>query len=88
MLFIKNNIMSFRRILFITLVFLFLIVFDAVAQCPMCRMTVESNFADGGTAGLGLNRGILYLLLAPYFIVGGIVFMWWKNKTEDQPEIA
>ncbi len=88
MLFIKNNIMSFRRIFFLSFLFIAFIVFEAVAQCPMCRMTVESNLADGGTAGLGLNRGILYLLAAPYLVVGGIVFMWWKNKTEDQPEIA
>lgn len=63
-------------------------VFEGLAQCPMCRMTVESNFADGGSAGLGLNKGIVYLLAAPYLIVGGIVFMWWKNKTEDQTEVS
>nr|MBS0038118.1 hypothetical protein [Saprospiraceae bacterium] len=50
------------------------------AQCPMCRMTAESNYADGGSAALGLNKGIVYLFLAPYLIVGGIAYLYWKNN--------
>ena len=33
------------------------------AQCPMCRMSAESNLKAGGTAGKGLNAGILFLLM-------------------------
>ena len=33
------------------------------AQCPMCKMAAESNLKDGGSAGKGLNFGILYMLL-------------------------
>ena len=50
------------------------------AQCPMCKMTVESNMKNGGTMGNGFNAGILYLLLTPYLLVGGIAYVWWKNK--------
>jgi len=55
------------------------------AQCPMCRMSAENNLKDGGTAAKGLNKGILFMLAAPYFIVGGLGFVWWRNrKREDE----
>lgn len=53
------------------------------AQCPMCRMSAESNLQNGGTMGSGLNAGILYMLVAPYLIVGGIAFWWWKNRRKE-----
>ena len=52
-----------------------------LAQCPMCRMTLESNYQNGGTAGAGINGGILYMLVMPYIIVGTIAFVWLKNRT-------
>jgi hypothetical protein len=59
---------------------IFIANFDAVAQCPMCRMSLESNLKNGGTAGQGINAGILFLLATPYLLVGGIAFVWYKNK--------
>lgn len=53
---------------------------DAVAQCPMCKMSAESNLKNGGTAGKGLNTGILYMLALPYTLVGVIGFIWWRNN--------
>jgi hypothetical protein len=53
---------------------------DLAAQCPMCKMSAESNLKGGGSMGRGLNNGILYMLLAPYFIVGGIALWWWRNN--------
>lgn len=54
---------------------------DLQAQCPMCKMTAESNLAAGGTGGKGLNIGILFMLSLPYLIIGSIGFVWWrKNK--------
>ncbi len=50
------------------------------AQCPMCKIAAESNLKNGGTAGKGLNAGILFMLGLPYFIVGGIGYVWWKNR--------
>jgi len=63
---------------------------DAIAQCPMCRMSAESNLKSGGTAGKGLNAGILYMLALPYTLVGVIGFIWWKNNRryrEDEVEV-
>ena len=53
---------------------------DALAQCPMCRMSLESNLKNGGTAGQGMNAGILLLLATPYLLVGSIAFVWYRNK--------
>ena len=53
---------------------------ELLAQCPMCKMAAESNLKNGGTAGKGLNAGILYMLLAPYLLVGGLAFWWFKNR--------
>lgn len=59
---------------------------DLLAQCPMCRMSAESNLANGGTEGKGLNNGILYMLATPYLIVGGIAYVWWRNRRKDSVE--
>ena len=59
------------------------------AQCPMCRMSAENNLKQGGTAGKGLNAGILYMLATPYMLVGLIGFVWWRNHkkiTADSEE--
>ncbi|MDX1408285.1 MAG: hypothetical protein R3330_09130, partial [Saprospiraceae bacterium] len=50
------------------------------AQCPMCRMSAESNLKNGGTAGKGLNKGILYLFVMPYLLVGTFGIIWWRNR--------
>jgi hypothetical protein len=68
-----------------------LVVTDAAyAQCPMCKMSAESNLKNGGTAGRGLNAGILYMLALPYTLVGTIGFIWWRNnrrREEDEVEV-
>jgi hypothetical protein len=46
----------------------------------MCKMAAESNLKNGGSAGKGLNAGILYMLLTPYILVGGLAYWWIKNK--------
>ena len=64
----------------LTFVLILIANMDAVAQCPMCRMSLESNLKNGGTAGQGMNAGILLLLATPYLLVGGIAFVWYRNK--------
>jgi hypothetical protein len=66
----------------------FAVVVSLQAQCPMCRMTAESNLQNGGTSGAGLNAGILYMLLAPYLIVGGIAVWWYRNKKKDSEDLS
>lgn len=60
------------------------------AQCPMCKMSAESNLQNGGTAGKGLNKGILYLFAAPYLMIGSLAFIWYrsnrKSRQQDEEE--
>jgi cbb3-type cytochrome oxidase subunit 3 len=79
----KKNILA-------TALFFFLACFVTVllAQCPMCKMAVESDMKAGGTVGRGLNTGILYMLSAPYLLVGGIAFLWWKNRRDQADDSA
>jgi len=57
---------------------------DLLAQCPMCRIGAETNMARGGTAGAGLNKGILLLLGLPYLLVGTLGYIWWKNRPRHE----
>lgn len=73
--------------LFLIPVLILLVTVAVSAQCPMCRMTAESNMRNGGSSGAGLNAGILYMLVVPYLIVGGVAYWWWKNKKKNEDEI-
>ena len=77
-----------KHLIAITLVLLLLIVsVDLAAQCPMCKIAAESNLENGGTAGKGLNNGILYMLSLPYVLIGVIGFVWYKNRNKEEDNI-
>src|SRR5688572_20003405 len=59
---------------------------DANAQCPMCKMSAESNLKNGGTAGRGLNTGILYMLALPYTLIGTFGYIWWRNNRRKEED--
>lgn len=82
----KNSIAKFLFIFLFVLSVQVLDVNTASAQCPMCKMSAESNLENGGTAGKGLNKGILYLFAAPYLMVGGLAFMWHRANKKKQEE--
>jgi LPXTG-motif cell wall-anchored protein len=79
----QKNVKILRG-LFATLVLMIANAIDALAQCPMCRITLESNLKNGGTAGSGINAGIFMLLGMPYLIVGTIAYVWWKNRKKKE----
>lgn len=63
-----------KAIVFVTMLFIVLFAFDAEAQCAMCKAAAESNLeSDPKSIARGLNKGILFLMAAPYVIVG-IIF--------------
>ncbi|HAT66892.1 MAG TPA: hypothetical protein DCS66_20260 [Flavobacteriaceae bacterium] len=68
------------RFLFI-LFFLFLVL-PAESQCAMCRAVLESE--DGGAAAKGINNGIVYLMLFPYLLVGGVGYVIYKMRQKDK----
>lgn len=76
--------------IFLLAAILVLTQIDAVAQCAMCRTTVESTISNGrSNIATGLNTGILYLLAAPYVIVAAIAFLWFRqSKQEQQARLA
>ena len=57
---------------------------SAMAQCAMCRTTIENNVSAGDTSlASGLNLGIMYLFLAPYLVIGTIAFFWYRNSRKE-----
>jgi hypothetical protein len=74
------NIMKTIKIFFITVSLLIANCSFSMAQCAMCRATVESNLSSGrGEIGLGINGGILILLVMPYLSVAAVFFFWYRN---------
>lgn len=58
--------------------FVFLLVsFISNAQCAMCRAVLESE--EGQSAAEGINNGIVYLMVIPYLLVGGVGFLVYKK---------
>lgn len=52
---------------------------ELLAQCAMCRASVESNLGEtGGGIGAGLNAGILYLMAIPYILFTVIGIFWYR----------
>ncbi len=83
--YICNNM---KKAIFVLLMGLSLVV-GAVetsdAQCAMCRATVENNVSNGvlDEDGMGLNGGILYLLVMPYLLIGTVAFFWYRNSKKN-----
>ncbi len=74
------DILKISLIFLLIMIAVLLIPIDASAQCPMCKAAVESSISNGqSNAGKGLNNGILYLLAAPYLVVGALGFLWYKK---------
>jgi len=75
--------MKFNKYIPFLFALLLVILFttNAEAQCAMCAATAEkSDYAKS------LNQGIEYLLLAPVFILGGVLILWFKNKDKFKSE--
>jgi hypothetical protein len=59
----------------------------SVAQCAMCRGSVESNMSTGrNVIANGLNAGILYLFVFPYLAVMIVGYLWYRNSKKLRAE--
>lgn len=59
----------------------------AMAQCPMCKTAVESSLQSGDNTAVGINKGILYLLVMPYLFYAVIFLAWyWSNRKKVAAE--
>lgn len=58
----------------------------AMAQCAMCRATLENNVSNGNIGiAAGINFGIMYLFFAPYLAVAVIGYLWYRtSKTNER----
>ena len=68
----------------ILLFFALLFTVSTQAQCAVCTKTALQM---GEKPAQGLNTAILYLMMAPFVIVGIIGYRWWKgNKKYEGQE--
>jgi len=62
---------------------------NSMAQCAMCRSTLENNFSNGNPGiGAGINTGILYLLVLPYLAVIVLGYFWFKSSRNAQHQLS
>jgi hypothetical protein len=73
------NFAAMKKWVFIALIFacIFFCTAETKAQCSVCTKTALQM---GEKPARGLNQGILYLMAAPFAIVGFIGYRWWKNN--------
>jgi hypothetical protein len=50
---------------------------QAVAQCAMCTINAEQGVKNGNTQAKGLNTGVIYLMVIPYLLIGGLGALWY-----------
>lgn len=71
------------KTLYILLLFLIFTI-SVDAQCAMCRAVLESE--EGQTTAKGINNGIMYLMVLPYILVGGVGYLIYRNKKKSRKE--
>lgn len=72
------------RIIYFVIFLLGSAVTEAVAQCAMCRATLENNVSNGKVGiAAGINFGILYLFVAPYIAICVISFLWYRTSKRN-----
>lgn len=49
---------------------------SGTAQCAMCRAVLESEV--GQETAKGVNNGIVYLMIIPYILIGGLAFFLYR----------
>lgn len=77
--------MNFKSI-FLFLLIVLIPVF-AEAQCAMCRAVLESEGSEA--TAKGINDGIVYLMVFPYILIGGIAFFVYRSlRNKDSKEKA
>lgn len=68
--------------------FVLVSVFTVEAQCPMCKAALTSNrdhaHKNEKTFGNGINKGILFLLSAPYILLGTAGFVYFKTQKKKK----
>ncbi|SHL86677.1 hypothetical protein [Flavobacterium xinjiangense] len=77
----QGKFFSGKRVVLFFLLVSFLFPINSQAQCAMCRAALNSE--GNKTKAAAVNDGIVYLMVIPYLLVGGIgyaVYRMRKNK--------
>jgi hypothetical protein len=54
---------------------------EAGAQCAMCKQVAESATENENPGiGEGLNSGIVYLMAAPYLLLGTVAIVFFRKR--------
>jgi len=61
----------------VVLLFSIAININAIGQCAICSKTA-SQLGEGPAHAL--NSAIIYLMIAPFAIIGFIAYKWWKSQ--------
>jgi hypothetical protein len=65
----------------VPVLFLFILLtgpsIEGNGQCSICTKTAQQL---GHKPAKGLNQGIVYLMLAPFAIMGVVGYRWWKSE--------
>ena len=78
-----------KRIFFLVMMLLVSFGGNVMAQCAMCRSTLENNFSNGNPGiASGINTGILYLLVLPYLAVLCLGYFWYKASKHGRGEFT
>lgn len=81
----KKTVKKSRRLEFyFCILFSFLFSISSSAQCAMCRAALGGG--DNQSQAQAVNDGIVYLMIIPYLLVGGIgyaVYRMRKNKKQE-----
>ena len=78
-----------RRVFVLTLILLITSSQTIMAQCAMCRSTIENNYSNGNPGiAAGINTGILYLLSMPYLAIIIIGYLWYKSSKKASKKLS
>ena len=72
--------MNKALIIFLCCILLAAGTLPAKAQCSICTRTAQQL---GERPARALNKGIIYLAVAPLAIFGVIGYRWWKNERHE-----
>ena len=78
-----------KRGVLLVIVFLVASQTETLAQCAMCRSTIENNYSNGDPGiAAGINTGILYLLCMPYLAIVIIAYLWYKSSKNASKKLS
>lgn len=73
--------MKIKLLIIFMLLFL---VLPAESQCAMCRAVLENE--EGNSTARGINNGIVYLMLFPYLLIGGVGYIIYKMRQKNKKD--